>query len=256
MSLSFCIIGAGNLATHLAKSLNSHGFSISQIYSRTVSSAKALADELNTSYTTSLNNIDPSADIFIVAIKDSAFDGVLPKINFNNKLLVHCSGSTPLSVLEKYSKNYGVFYPLQTFSRNRNVDFASIPIFIESNSNDNEKKLIEIARGISNTVSVLDSEKRLNLHISAVFACNFVNHLYTISSEILKSCGIPFDVLKPLIVETALKVQEIQPVLAQTGPAIRFDEKIISLHLERLSENNDYRELYNSISKSIFAHHK
>lgn len=255
MSLKFCFIGAGNLANHLSKALQSSGFNISQIYSRTELSARNLADKLRTQYTTSIKNIDSEADVYFVALKDSVVENVLSQINFKNKLLVHCSGSLPLSILKKYSENIGVLYPLQTFSKNRSVEFISIPVFIESNSVDNERKLHEIASKISNSVSVLNSEKRMFLHISAVFACNFVNHFYTVSSEILNLNEIPFEVLKPLILETALKVQKMDPTNSQTGPAVRFDENIISAHLKLLKGINDYEELYKSISKSIFEHH-
>lgn len=255
MNLKFCFIGAGNLATYLSSALYKKGYNISQVYSRTEASAKTLAIKLNTEYTISLKEIK-NADIYFIALKDSVMDEVLSQIDFHNKLIVHCSGSLPLSLLKNYSKNYGVLYPLQTFSKGREVDFTSIPVFIESDSKKNEDLLKEIANEISSTVLVLNSEKRKLLHISAVFACNFVNHLYTISSEILKSNDIPFEVLKPLILESALKVQEIEPLEAQTGPAVRFDENIISSHLNELKGNKGYEELYNSISKSIFEHHK
>ncbi len=256
MNLKICFIGAGNLATRLSKSLIESGYNISQIYNRTEKSAKLLADLLGTNYTSAIDRIDTNADLYFIALKDSAVDKVLSKINFNNKLVVHCSGSLPLSVLDKYSENTGVFYPLQTFSKNRNIHFNTIPIFIESNSVKNRNSLLEIAQQLSNSALVLNSEKRKILHISAVFACNFVNHLYSISAEILKTEDIPFDVLKPLILETARKVQEMEPKKAQTGPAVRFDETIISSHLKELDGINNYKELYNSISKSIFEYHK
>jgi predicted short-subunit dehydrogenase-like oxidoreductase (DUF2520 family) len=255
MSLNFCFIGAGNLATHLSKALYHNGFRILQVYSRTEKSAKKLAEAISSKYTTSVNEIDKTTDIYIVALKDSAVAGVLSQINFNNKLVVHCSGSLPLSALERYSGNFGVLYPLQTFSKERDVDFKEIPIFIESNSAKNEELLLYVASEISNSVSVLNSEKRIALHISAVFACNFVNHFYTIASDILKSKDISFDVLKPLILETAKKVQEMEPKMAQTGPAIRFDENIINAHLHELNYFGDYQQLYMSVSKSIFEHY-
>ena len=256
MSLNFCFIGAGNLATRLSQELSNNGYNIVQIYSRTEISAKTLAQKLHTNYTTSLDKIDKSADIYFVALSDAAIQPVLSQINLNNKLLVHCSGSLPLSILKKFSKNIGVFYPLQTFSQERNVDFSSIPVFIESNNKENEQVLIQLAREISNSVSVLNSQKRKRVHISAIFACNFVNHFYTLAAEVLKTENIPFDVLKPLILETAGKVQEMNPEQAQTGPAVRFDENIISAHLAALNGNKELQELYKSISKSIFDYHK
>jgi len=256
MSLNFCFIGAGNLATHLSKALHKKGFGILQVYSRTEQSAKKLAETISSKYTTSVSEIDKTADIYIVALKDSAVAGVLSQINFNNKLVVHCSGSLPLSALERYSENVGVLYPLQTFTKARDIEFREIPVFIESNSAKNEELLIQIASEISNSVSVLNSEKRIILHISAVFACNFVNHFYTIAADILKSKDIQFDILKPLILETAKKVQEMEPKFAQTGPAVRFDENIINSHLQELNNFGDYQQLYMSVSKSIFEHYK
>ena len=255
MSLNFCFIGAGNLATHLSKAFQNKGFGISQVYSRTTLSAKELANNLSTNYVISTEEIDKNADIYFVALKDSAVDEVLSQINFNNKLIVHCSGSLPLSAIEKYSENVGVLYPLQTFSKKREVDFSEIPVFIEASSAKNEKLLCDIASQLSGSVVVINSDKRKTLHISAVFACNFVNHFYTIASDILKSKNIQFDVLKPLILETARKVQKMHPENAQTGPAIRFDENIIDSHLHELKDFGDYRELYKSISKSIFEHY-
>jgi predicted short-subunit dehydrogenase-like oxidoreductase (DUF2520 family) len=256
MSLNFCFIGAGNLATQLSKAFKKNGFEISQVYSRTRLSAMELAKALSASYVTSADEINTNADIFFVLLKDSAVDEVLSQINFENKLVVHCSGSMPLSTLQKYSENVGVFYPLQTFSKSREVNFKEIPVFIESNSGKNEELLLRIAREISGSVSVLNSEKRKILHISAVFACNFVNHFYTVASDILKSNDIPFDVLKPLILETAEKVQHLDPKKAQTGPAVRFDKNIIEMHLEALENFKDYHELYKSISNRIFEHYK
>ncbi|MDR2911565.1 MAG: DUF2520 domain-containing protein [Bacteroidales bacterium] len=255
MNPNFCFIGAGNLATHLSKRLLNSGFSIIQVFSRTEKSAKILAKTLGCSFTNVPENITPDADIYIIAINDSSFDEVLAKINFHNKLVVHTSGSQPLSVLENSSSNYGVLYPLQTFSINFESDFHNIPVFVEANTAQNEEILLYIARKISSTVSVFSSEKRKYLHIAAVFACNFVNYLYTIAAELLKTKDIPFDVLRPLILETALKVQELEPERAQTGPAVRFDKNIISEHFEEIKGYNNYAELYYILSKSIFKHH-
>lgn len=256
MSLNFVFIGAGNLATHLSQALQKAGNTILQVYSRTESSAKELAEKLNVSYTISPAEINPNADVYFVALKDSAVPEVLSQVNFQNKLVVHCSGSLPLSSIEKYSAKIGVFYPLQTFSKQRNVNFAEIPVFIEANLVENEALLVQIGKQVSDSVSILNSEKRKFLHIAAVFACNFVNHFYTLSAEILKEKEIPFDVLKPLIKETAAKVQKMEPARAQTGPAVRYDENIISAHLEELKGNRNFAELYNSISRSIFEFHQ
>jgi len=256
MKQNIIIIGAGNLATHLAIALKKQDFNILQVYSRTRESVQLLAQKVQSNYTTVPNQISKDGDIYFVALKDSVVTDFLEQANLQNKLLVHCSGSLNINVLQNYSTKTGVFYPLQTFSKNRPVDFKTIPIFIEANSKKIEDILFDLGRTISDSVSFLNSEKRKILHISAVFACNFVNHFYAIASNILASHEIPFDVLRPLILETALKVQELSPVEVQTGPAVRFDENIIGKHLDELKKFPAYRQLYNSISKSIFEHYK
>ena len=256
MSLKLCFIGAGNLATHLATTCSKAGLEIVQVYSRTEDSAKLLADKLNTAYTTQTSSLVNYADIYFVALKDSAVEQVLSGIEFGDKLVVHCSGSLPMNVLSRFAKNHGVFYPLQTFSKNRKVDFRKIPIFIEASSEENLQILKEIANTVSESVTVLNSEKRKSLHIAAVFACNFANHCYAMAAKYLETKDLPFEILRPLIMETASKAQEMHPKQAQTGPAIRFDENIINAHLNELTEMPDLQELYNSISKSIFAHHQ
>ncbi len=256
MRLKFCIIGAGNLATHLAVELHRKAGEVIQLYSRTETSARKLADKIDCAYTTSVTQITPDADIYFTALKDSAVAEVLGRVNLKNKLIVHTSGSLPLSVLKNFSKNYGVFYPLQTFSKSREVDFREIPLFVEANNPTNEQRLTQLARQISGKVFVLDSSKRKSLHIAAVFACNFVNHFYALAGDYLEAQNIPFDVLRPLVAETAGKVQELSPNEAQTGPAVRFDENIIGDHLKALEAFPEMKTLYNSISKSIFEHHQ
>lgn len=256
MNIKVCFIGAGNLATQLSKSFQANGIEISQIYSKSIRSAHKLASKLGVSHTNSMSEIDNSADIYFVALKDSVIGNVLSQYDFKDKLLVHCAGSISIDVLEKHSANIGVFYPLQTFSKARDIEFSNIPLFVEGNTESNQDLLINLARLISNQVSILNSEKRKYLHISAVFACNFVNHFYNLSAQILNSKEIDFEVLRPLILETAQKVQKLDPETAQTGPAVRFDQNVISSHLTELAGLNNYAELYKSISKSIFEHHK
>lgn len=256
MSLKLCFIGAGNLATNLAGVLQSKVGPVIQVYSRTEESAAILAQKLHTGFTSRITDITHDADIYFIALKDSAVSEVLSQFDFKNKLLVHCSGSLPMSVLNDYSKNTGVFYPLQTFSKNRAADFSEIPVFIEANTMQNEQILLEIAEKISNKVSVLESSKRKSLHVAAVFACNFVNHFYTLAADYLNAQEISFEVLHPLIEETARKAQEMEPVKAQTGPAVRFDRNIIEEHLKMLEAFPEMQELYNSISKSIFERHQ
>ncbi len=256
MSCRFVFIGAGNLATRLSIGFKKKGFIIEQVYSRTESSAKALAMQVNAKFTSEPGHVVKGADVYFVALKDSVIHEVLPLIDFNNSLVVHCSGSLPLSELESYSVNTGVFYPLQTFSKNRSINFDKIPVFIESKSEMNLSVLSRLAGKISSHVMELESEKRVHLHIAAVFACNFVNHMYTIASDILKAQDIGFEVLQPLILETALKAGEMQPLKAQTGPALRYDQQIIGTHIEKLQAFSDLKEVYEMISKSIYKYHE
>jgi predicted short-subunit dehydrogenase-like oxidoreductase (DUF2520 family) len=256
MSQRIVFIGAGNLATRLALELKEKGYLIEQVYSRTESSAVQLAKILQTNYTISPEKIVSGADIYIVALKDSVVGDVLSKVTFENKLVIHCSGSLPLSVLHSHSKNTGVLYLLQTFSKNQEVAFKEIPVFVEANSEENENLLLQLAKSISDRVALLESEKRMFLHIAAVFACNFVNHFYTIASDLLGSNGISFEILHPLIQETALKAMRTQPQKAQTGPAVRFDENIISTHLNALDSFPEFREMYRNISENIYNYHK
>ncbi len=256
MSQRIVFIGAGNLATQLSLALQEQGCSIVQVYSRTESSAKELAQKLQARHTLLPEKIVEDADIYFVALKDSVIDEVLTKVDFQNRLVVHCSGSLPLSALEKFSDNTGVFYPLQTFSKFREVNFKTIPVFVEAGSKENEIMLLQLAQRISENVTVLDSGKRLFLHIAAVFACNFVNHFYTVASDLLESKDIPFQMIQPLIMETALKVMNTAPQKAQTGPAVRFDENIIGAHLEALRSFPELRVMYREISESIYNYHK
>jgi predicted short-subunit dehydrogenase-like oxidoreductase (DUF2520 family) len=250
------MMGAGNVATHLSLALKQKGFIIQQVYNRTIQSASELAAMLKTDYTHQLSEVNTESDLIIFAISDSAIEEVLAKLSLQNNFLVHCSGSTPLNVLKGFSEKIAVLYPLQTFSKNRQIDFNEVPLFVEANNIENEKVIEEFAQILSSNVRVLDSNKRLTLHISAVFACNFANHCFTLASKVLNSEDIPFDVLHPLINETALKVNKMEPFDAQTGPAVRFDENIIGKHMQFLSNSTGYAELYQLISESIYKIHK
>lgn len=256
MSPNFCFIGAGNLASHLAVELNEKAGKVIQVYSRTEESARTLAEKIGADFTSQTENITSAADIYFVALKDSAVSEVLSRVDFLNKPLIHCSGSLPLSALDGFSSKTGVLYPLQTFSKGRPVDFSKIPVFVEANNRETLQLVQTLAETISEKVTSLDSEKRKSLHISAVFACNFVNHFYSLAAEFLESMNIEFDVLHPLIAETARKAIGMHPRKAQTGPAVRYDENIIDDHLTQLATFPELKELYSSISKSIFEHHK
>lgn len=250
---SIVFIGAGNLATNLAKALYRKGFRIVQIYSRTKESAVALAQDVEAEYTTDLSTIVNDAQLYIVSLKDAAFVQLLPEIvaGRKNALWVHTAGSIPMNIWEGQVERYGVFYPMQTFSKQREVNFREIPIFVESHSAQDTQFLKDIASVLSDKVHEATSEQRKNLHLAAVFTCNFTNHMYALAADLLKKYQLPFDVMLPLIDETANKVHEMEPRAAQTGPAVRYDENVINRHLEMLADEPNVQELYRLISESI-----
>ncbi len=250
------ILGSGSLATHLALAFQSKGLIISQIYSRTSSNAKLLADRLNTSYTDKISEINKNADIYFYCTNDSSFQNLLKTLDFQDALHVHTSGSTPLSDFEKLVKNCGAFYPLQTFSKRKVVDFSLVPICIEACNQDIENKLLDLAHLISSKTYLIDSVQRKKLHLAAVFACNFTNFMYNIAYDIVNSAEIEFEILQPLIDETALKVKILKPFEAQTGPAVRYDKNTIKKHISMLKNESYAKDIYKSISKDIFKKHK
>lgn len=251
-------IGAGNLATNLAKALYYKGFRIVQVYSRTEESARALAEKVEAGYTTDLNELSKEARLYIVALKDAALVELLPQITEGKKnaLLVHTAGSIPMNVWEGYAERYGVFYPMQTFSKQREVDFQNIPFFIEARTPEDVELLKAIANTISDKVYEATSEQRKSLHLAAVFTCNFTNHMYALAAGLLEKNNLPFDVMLPLIDETARKVHELTPGEAQTGPAVRYDLNVINNHLSMLADTPALQEIYKLMSKSIHEHHQ
>lgn len=256
MEMNVAIIGAGNLATRVALELHHKGVTITQVFSRTVTSALSLARMIGCNYVTKPEKITAAADVYLVSVSDMMVGDVLKHINFNNKLIAHTAGSIPMSDLAPFSKNIGVFYPLQTFSKFRDVNFNRIPFCIEANSTKNEKILTKLAGLISTDVRLINSEQRKQLHLAAVFVSNFVNHMYTVAGEIIAEKNLPFDILRPLISETASKIKSMTPRAAQTGPAVRNDRNVIDMHLEMLNYNPELKKIYSQLSDSIFEFHK
>jgi len=249
------LIGAGNLATQLALALAENGIQVKQVYSRKIESARELASKVNAGFTNDLSQLVPEADLYIIAVKDSAIQEVLENLQLDeNRLIVHTAGSIPMSVLEGFTTNYGVFYPLQTFSKSRKVNFYDIPICIEANHPANILKLEEFGNKLSKSVNQINSGERKTLHLAAVFTNNFVNHFYSIGAEILHEKKLDFDLLKPLIRETAEKVQTLYPFEAQTGPAKRNDTAIINTQLKMLQNKPELQKIYSFVTESIFQH--
>jgi len=248
------IIGAGSLATNLAVALHNNGLQILQIVNRTLSNATILAEKVNASYTNNFNKIDLQADLYIIAVSDSIISEISEKLLLKNKLVVHTAGTIDMEIIKSISSNYGVFYPLQTFSKTEIIDFKNIPICIEANSLDNEALLIELGKKISNNIQKTTSEQRKILHISAVFASNFTNYMYLVADKMLSENQLSFDLLKPLIHRTAEKVQTQQPENALTGPARRNDIVVMQAHLQLLENHPEYQKIYKLISDNINKH--
>lgn len=250
------LIGAGNVATHLGLALNKAGIKVLQVYSRTPESAERLASQLQTSFTINLDLLIEDAHLYIIAVADHALDDVVKGMKARNKFVVHTSGFADMNLLEPHAQNHGVLYPLQTFSRTRNIDFSSVPVCIEANSLQNIELLNLLASRISGDIRTIPSSRRRILHLAAVFACNFPNFMYGVAESILQKANLDFDLLKPLILETATKVQSVRPGKAQTGPAVRGDSKVMKEHLEMLKTDPEFMELYGMISEAIATLYK
>jgi predicted short-subunit dehydrogenase-like oxidoreductase (DUF2520 family) len=249
--MKIILIGSGNLATHLAVALKASGYEIAQIFSRTLENAESLAEKTDATYTDEIEQINGNADLYIFSVKDDVLPEILEKMPKTTGIWAHTAGSVSTNIFSPYTDNYGAIYPLQTFSKNRPLNFTDIPVFIEGSNSETAHFLETVAKSISKNVQILSSEKRQYLHLAAVFASNFTNHLYTLSAEILEKEGISFDVLKPLITETAKKAVEIPPKVAQTGPAVRFDETVMNKHLDLLRDEN-MKNIYKILSESIY----
>lgn len=245
------ILGAGNVGTHLAWAFRDADFNIAQIVDRSEAVVAALATDVGADHTSSFSEVKKGHDLYITALPDHAMEEVLPKLGLADELLVHTSGSMPLEILKPYSENIGVFYPLQTFSRKRKINFKEVPLLLEANRMDNEDRLLEAGKSISGNVRVVDSAQRQAIHIAAVFASNFSNHMYEIARQILDVHKMDFDLLIPLIKETASKAAVLGPGNSQTGPASREDMETIAKHLQALGENPGARELYKRITQNI-----
>jgi len=245
------IIGAGNVATHLGKALQKAGRTVQQVYSRTPKAASLLATQLNCEHTSHLSGIYPNADLYLFAVSDYALPDLLRYFPHKGVFAAHTSGSHSMQLLTEAGFRSGVFYPLQTFSKSIAPNFSNIPLCIEASGQKDLELLNELALAISPDVRHINSSQREIIHIAAVFACNFTNHMYAVADDLLEKSNIRFDILFPLLEETLRKAKEKRPALVQTGPAARNDQNIIEKHVNKLSSLPDYQKLYNFISESI-----
>lgn len=254
MKISF--IGSGNVATALGLALKSSNHEILQVYSRNLENAVQLTQELSAKAINDLSRLDDGADVYILAVPDDVIAPLAVNFPFKNKLIIHTSGTVDIAVLKAASSLNGVLYPIQTISRNKVIDFRMVPLAVEGSTDGVLHVLTDMARSVSDRVLELDSPRRKVLHLAAVFACNFSNHFYAIAEKILANEGLSFDLIQPLIVETATKTQILSPAEAQTGPAARRDFNTISQHLEYLSNSPDLKSLYQLITQSIIDSRK
>jgi len=252
--LKTVVLGAGNVATHLSEAFVRAGHAVVQVFSRTAEHASELAVRLQTSWTTSTDAIRQDADLYVFAVSDDALESLIKAVRPNGGLWLHTAGSVPMDVFGTTAR-CGVLYPLQTFSRSRNVDFSRIPLFVEARQRDDEELLLNLARSLSSEVRVINSAQRKYLHLAAVFACNFANNMYAQAAEILKKADIPWQTLLPLIDETAAKVHNLTPLQAQTGPAVRNDRRVIEMQ-KALIEDAELKNIYELISNQIFKYSK
>lgn len=245
------LIGSGNVATHLGLALSNSGIDILQVWSRSSENAKILAQKIGAQPISSIQELNNSADAYIFSVQDDALLQVLKDFPFANKVLLHTAGSISSDVLAPFSKEYGVLYPFQTFSKAKEINFNDIPILLEASTDIILKDLKKLAEGISSNVVLATSAQRKYLHIAGVFACNFTNHLYAVAEEVLNTNDLPFDLIKPLIIETAEKAVLHSPKLVQTGPAVRKDKNIVNSHLRMLEDQPELKSLYQLLSKRI-----
>lgn len=239
------IIGSGNVAYHMAKAFSLKNIPLAQLFGRNSEELKKISEELHVPYST--EHLE-DADLYIICVSDNSVENVSGIITKKDCLVAHTSGSLPKEILAgEYRKSS--FYPLQTFSKSKELDYEKIPFFIETENEEDKQILFDLASQISDNVMESSHEKRKYIHLTAVFACNFVNHLFARAKEVSDSQEIPFDYFLPLIDETVKKIHEIEPKEAQTGPAVRNDVRVLELHEQLLKDES--LEIYKTMNHSI-----
>ncbi|MFC2098843.1 Rossmann-like and DUF2520 domain-containing protein [Bacteroidota bacterium] len=250
------LMGAGKLAWHLGPALREAGYSIIQVLSRTADSARSLADSLATGWTTDPGQLDPAADILLYCVSDRVIPDLFCQIELSNRIMIHTAGSVPADVFKGICRDYGVLYPVMTFSKDRKLDFKKIPICIEASSKESLAVIEQMAGRLSDSVQHMDSDTRKVLHIASIIASNFSNYMYYLSGNVLSTKDIDLELLKPLILETTLKIFEMDPLSAQTGPASRNDSEVIKDHIDLLKDRPELQKIYTFVSDSITNHFK
>jgi predicted short-subunit dehydrogenase-like oxidoreductase (DUF2520 family) len=244
------MVGAGNVATILSRLITQNNHTISQVISRNIYHARELADKFGATYTDFAGEFDLSADLFIIATTDASLTDNFANFHTGDKLVVHTAGSVSKEVLQKMSSNYGVLYPLQSL-RKELEEIPPIPFLVDGNNDGTRVWLKEFALTLSGNVSEATDEERLKLHTAAVIVSNFTNHLYAIAEDFCGKEHVNFDLLKPLIMETAHRIEHASPTEVQTGPAVRKDIHTLDKHLRTLSPHPKLRTTYMRLTDSI-----
>lgn len=249
------LVGAGGLGTNLGLALHEAGHDVLAVFSRTMEHARMLAERIGSQPTDDICALPNEADLFIVSVKDAVLTDVVQQLmqGREEQYFAHTAGSMSLTLFQGMARHYGVFYPMQSFSKERRINFSEVPVFLEASDAQTLTQLKALSATLTPHVYELSTDERRYLHLAAVFACNFANHCYALSAEILQQHGLPFSVMLPLIDETARKVHHLSPLEAQTGPAVRYDLNVISKQ-QQLLDDPDMRELYERLSKSIHQH--
>lgn len=253
-SHNIAFVGSGNLAWHLAPALDNAGYVVKEVFSRSTTNADLLVKRLyQAERKQNLDFSNSNVSLIVVCVSDDSIIEVAREIVLPERCsIVHTSGSQGLEQLEFAATDHmGVLYPLQTFSKTQNIDFKQVPVFVESTNDETRQLLLDIAHSISKKVYRLKSGDRKVLHLAAVFACNFTNHLIKIAEDTLANNGLDLEVLQPLIIETIDKALSIGPEKGQTGPAKRHDFEVLDGHIKLLNGNDDIREIYKLISQHI-----
>lgn len=254
--MTITIIGAGNVATHLGFALQKAGHEIVYVFSRTLHSAKGLAEKIGSKAVCDISALKEDTDVYLYSVSDSALPYLVERIapQHDASLHVHTAGCVDIDVFKGFARRFGVIYPLQSFSKTRNIDVSVVPFFVEGSDENTISDIHKLTSSISNCIADASSEKRRKLHLSAVFACNFVNHCYSLSAKILKKENLSFDLLRPLIRETYEKIEQLHPLDAQTGPAVRCDMDVMNRHICMLDDEID-KQIYRLMSQSINKEH-
>jgi predicted short-subunit dehydrogenase-like oxidoreductase (DUF2520 family) len=247
------LIGTGRVSWNLGNALKDKGINILEVAGRSFEKVNQLSEKFQSKAVTDFNQINPNADLYILAVSDDVIEEVASQMPFVKGIVVHTSGMKDSLVLSKFFARTGIFYPLQTFSFERQPDFISIPIFIQSNVVDDLDLLRRLAKILSTSVVAIDDHQRQQLHLAAVFVNNFANALYLMADQILTKEGLSIDFLKPLMIETAMKATYLSPEQAQTGPARRNDQGTIAKHLELLKASPELHEIYKNFSAYILT---